>query len=117
WRKGFKFSTYATCCIRQAISRGIANTGRTIRLPVHAGDRLAQLQRARADLESRFSKPATRGELAAAMDIPETKLAEVLMFAARPLSLSEPLGPDSEGELGDLLEDHSQLSPFDAAAL
>jgi RNA polymerase sigma factor (sigma-70 family) len=116
WRRGFKFSTYATWWIRQQISRGIANTGRTIRLPVNAGVRLAQLQRARADLEARLSRCATRAELADAMDIPETSVAEVLMFPGVPLSLSETLSPDSESELADLLEDHSQLSPCDAAA-
>ena len=59
WRKGFKFSTYATWWIRQAITRGIANTGRTIRLPVHAGDTLARLQKARSRLEHRYGRPAT----------------------------------------------------------
>jgi RNA polymerase sigma factor (sigma-70 family) len=117
WRKGFKFSTYATWWIRQAISRGIANTARTIRLPVHADDRLVVLQRMRADLEAKFGRPATRGELAAALDVPEAQVVDVMRFAVRPLSLSEPLGDDSEGEFGDLVEDHSQLSPCDAAVL
>ena len=63
WRKGFKFSTYATWWIRQAITRGIANTGRTIRLPVHAGDTLARLQKARARLELKYGRPATLSEL------------------------------------------------------
>ncbi|NBW91301.1 MAG: sigma-70 family RNA polymerase sigma factor, partial [Actinobacteria bacterium] len=65
WRKGFKFSTYATWWIRQAITRGIANTGRTIRLPVHAGDTLARLQKARSRLELKFGRPATLAELSA----------------------------------------------------
>ncbi len=117
WRKGFKFSTYATWWIRQAISRGIANTARTIRLPVHANDRLALLQRMRAELEARLGRPATRAELADALDIPEAKVAEVMLFAVGPLSLSEPLGEDSAAELGDLVEDHSQPSPCDAAIL
>ena len=64
WRKGFKFSTYATWWIRQAITRGIANTGRTIRLPVHAGDTLARLQKARSRLELKLGRPATLSELA-----------------------------------------------------
>jgi RNA polymerase sigma factor, sigma-70 family len=64
WRKGFKFSTYATWWIRQAITRGIANTGRTIRLPVHAGDTLARLQKARSRLELKFGRTATLAELA-----------------------------------------------------
>ncbi len=71
WRKGFKFSTYATWWIRQAITRGIANTGRTIRLPVHAGDTLARLQKARSRLELRFGRPATIAELAEDTELPE----------------------------------------------
>jgi len=117
WRKGFKFSTYATWWIRQAISRGIANSARTIRLPVHANDRLALLQRMRGDLEAKLGRPATRAEMADALDIPEAKVADVMLFAVGPLSLSEPLGEDSATELGDLVEDHSQPSPCDAAML
>jgi len=74
WRKGFKFSTYATWWIRQAITRGIANTGRTIRLPVHAGDTLARLQKARSRLELKFGRPATLAELAAEVEMPEDKV-------------------------------------------
>ena len=81
WRKGFKFSTYATWWIRQAISRGIANTSRTIRLPVHANDSLVLLQRARADLEAKFGRPATRAELAEALDLPEATVVDVMRFA------------------------------------
>ncbi|HEC09925.1 MAG TPA: sigma-70 family RNA polymerase sigma factor, partial [Acidimicrobiales bacterium] len=88
WRKGFKFSTYATWWIRQAITRGIANTGRTIRLPVHAGDTLARLQKARSRLELKMGRPATLTELAAEVDMPEDKVTEALRFAAEPLSLS-----------------------------
>jgi RNA polymerase sigma factor (sigma-70 family) len=117
WRKGFKFSTYATWWIRQAISRGVANTSRTIRLPVHADDRLVQLQRLRGELEAKFGRPATRAELAEALDIPEGKVVDVMLFAVAPMSLSEPLGDDSATELGDLVEEHSQLSPCDAAIL
>ena len=71
WRKGFKFSTYATWWIRQAITRGIANTGRTIRLPVHAGDTLARLQKARSRLELKLGRPATLSELAKEVEMPE----------------------------------------------
>ena len=71
WRKGFKFSTYATWWIRQAITRGIANTGRTIRLPVHAGDTLARVQKAQARLELRSGRPATLAELGAEVEMPE----------------------------------------------
>jgi RNA polymerase sigma factor (sigma-70 family) len=105
WRKGFKFSTYATWWIRQAITRGIANTGRTIRLPVHAGDTLARLQKARSRLELKFGRPATLAELSAEVDMPEDKVTEALRFAAEPLSLSEPLREDGDAE-----------SPFEVAA-
>ncbi len=116
WRKGFKFSTYATWWIRQAITRGIANTGRTIRLPVHAGDTLTRLQKARARLELRYGRPATLSELAKEVEMPEQKVTEALRFAAEPLSLSEPLREDGDAELGDVVEDRSAESPFEVAA-
>src|SRR6202165_2064726 len=116
WRKGFKFSTYATWWIRQAITRGIANTGRTIRLPVHAGDTLARLQKARSRLELKLGRPATLAELAIEVEMPEDKVTEALRFAAEPLSLSEPLREDGNAELGDIVEDRSVESPFEVAA-
>ena len=116
WRKGFKFSTYATWWIRQAITRGIANTGRTIRLPVHAGDTLARLQKARARLELKLGRPATLSELSREVEMPEDKVTEALRFAAEPLSLSEPLREDGDAELGDVVEDRSAESPFEVAA-
>ena len=116
WRKGFKFSTYATWWIRQAISRGIANTGRTIRLPVNAGDTLARLQKAQSRLELKYGRPATLGELAGEVEMPEGKVTEALRFAVEPLSLSEPLGEDGDAEIGDVVEDRSAESPFEVAA-
>jgi RNA polymerase sigma factor (sigma-70 family) len=116
WRKGFKFSTYATWWIRQSITRGIANTGRTIRLPVHAGDTLARLQKARVRLELQHGRPATTAELAVEVEMPEDKVAEALRFASEPLSLSEPLRDDGDAELGDVVEDRSAESPFERAA-
>ena len=116
WRKGFKFSTYATWWIRQAITRGIANTGRTIRLPVHAGDTLARVQKAQARLELKLGRPATLAELGAEVEMPEDKLVEALRFRAEPLSLSEPLREDGDAELGDVVEDRSAESPFEVAA-
>ncbi len=116
WRKGFKFSTYATWWIRQAITRGIANTGRTIRLPVHAGDTLARLQKARSRLELKYGRAATVAELAREVEMPEEKVTEALRFAAEPLSLSEPLREDGDAELGDVVEDRSADSPFEVAA-
>ena len=116
YTKGFKFSTYATWWIRQAITRGIANTGRTIRLPVHAGDTLARLQKARSRLELKLGRPATLIELAAEVEMPEDKVTEALRFAAEPLSLSEPLREDGDAELGDIVVDRSAESPFESAA-
>jgi RNA polymerase sigma factor (sigma-70 family) len=116
WRKGFKFSTYATWWIRQAIQRGIANTGRTIRLPVHAGDELARLQKTRAKLESELGRGPTLSELSEALDTPQAKVTELLRHAAEPVSLSELVGEDGETELGDLVEDRSADVPFDVAA-
>jgi RNA polymerase sigma factor (sigma-70 family) len=117
WRKGFKFSTYATWWIRQAIARGTANSARTIRLPIHVDERLIALGRVRVDLEAKLCRSATRGELATALDVPEAQLVELMRFAVGPLSLSEPVGDDSLTEFGELLEDHSQPSPCDAAML
>jgi RNA polymerase sigma factor (sigma-70 family) len=114
WRKGFKFSTYATWWVRQAISRGLVNSARAIRLPVHADGRLVALVRVRDSFEAKFGRLPTRVELATALDVPEAKVDEVLRYASGPLSLSEPVG-DSLTEFGDLIEDHSQPSPCDSA--
>ena len=116
WRKGFKFSTYATWWIRQAITRGIANTGRTVRLPVHAGDLLTQVTKARGRLEGQLGRRPTIPELAADLELGEEKVTEILRHAAEPLSLSEPLREDGDAELGEMVEDRSAVSPFDAAA-
>ena len=116
WRKGFKFSTYATWWIRQAITRGIANTGRTIRLPVHAGDLLARIHRCQIRLEVRLGRSPTPAELAMEAEVSEERLGEALLFRAEPLSLSEPLRDDGEAELGDMVEDTDAVSPFDAVA-
>ncbi len=116
WRKGFKFSTYATWWIRQAITRGIANTGRTIRLPVHAGDSLARVQRAQMHLEIKYGRSPTLKELASEVDLPYEKLVESLRFRGEPVSLSEPLREDGDAELADVVEDQSAESPFDLAA-
>jgi RNA polymerase sigma factor (sigma-70 family) len=116
WRKGFKFSTYATWWIRQAITRGIANTGRTIRLPVHAGDLVTQLRKARVRLENQLGRPATVAELSAELDLSDDRVSEALRFSTDPLSLSEPVSEEGEAELGDMIEDAGVVSPFEAAA-
>src|SRR5438270_5210906 len=116
WRKGFKSSSYATWWIRQAIPRGIANAGRTVRLPVHAGDLLTRVTKARGRLEGQLGRRPTVAELAADLELEEEKVTEILRHAAEPLSLSEPLREDGDAELGDVVEDRSAVSPFDAAA-
>ena len=116
WRKGFKFSTYASWWIRQAITRGIANTGRTVKLPAHAGDRLNKVTQARARLEATLGRRPSIAELAHDLDLEEHNVVEVIRYSASPMSLSEHLRSDSDTELGDILEDPSAVSPFEAAA-
>jgi RNA polymerase sigma factor (sigma-70 family) len=116
WRRGFKFSTYATWWIRQAVARGIANSGRTVRLPTHADDLLTRVTRARGRLESQLGRRPTTAQVAADLEIDEEKVAEILRYAAAPLSLSQPLGEDDAAELGDVVEDRAAISPFEAVA-
>ena len=115
YKKGFKFSTYATWWIRQAITRGIANTGRTIRLPVHAGDLVNRVQRASARLEVRLSRRPTLAEVAAEVDLTPARVAEVLSMATEAVSISAPLSDEGDGELGDVMEDVTALSPLEEA--
>ena len=115
WRKGFKFSTYATWWIRQAITRGIANTGRTIRLPVHAGDNLARLIRSRSTLEVELGRAPTTAELARHVDMDETRVVELLAVSADTVSLAEPVGDEGDTDLGDLVPDRDAVSPLEAA--
>jgi RNA polymerase sigma factor (sigma-70 family) len=114
WRRGFKFSTYATWWIRQAISRGIDNSARTVRLPVHAGDEVRRLAKTRDRLESDLGRQPTLEELAADMDLAEDQVAEIMRFGADPLSLSAPIGEDGDAELGEIVSDMGAASPFDA---
>jgi RNA polymerase sigma factor (sigma-70 family) len=116
WNKGFKFSTYATWWIRQAISRGIANTGRTVRLPAHAGDVLTRIQWSRTSLELKLGRRPTLDELASDTDLSREKLVEALGWRSEPLSLSEPLGDERGRDFGDLVADPNAASPFDHAA-
>jgi RNA polymerase sigma factor (sigma-70 family) len=114
WRKGFKFSTYATWWIRQAIQRGIANTARTIRLPVHASDYISRVGPARARLEADLGRSPTLAELAHELELPEDELAALLSRAAPPMSLSEPLSDDGNAELADVIADDSATCPYEA---
>jgi RNA polymerase sigma factor (sigma-70 family) len=116
WRKGFKFSTYATWWIRQAISRGIDNSGRAIRLPVHAGEQVRRLMRTQRQLEGRTGRPPTFAELAEALSIPEEQVVELLRQGSEPVSLDSPIGADGETELGDVVADSSAPLPDDVVA-
>ena len=113
-RRGFKFSTYATWWIRQTIARGIANTGRTIRLPVHAGDQLLAIRIASSSFEVRHGRPPTPSELSAAVSLPAKKIEELVPYLAEPLSLSDRTS-DGDAELGDLVEDKISVAPDQAA--
>jgi RNA polymerase sigma factor (sigma-70 family) len=116
WNKGFKFSTYATWWIRQAISRGIANTGRTIRLPAHAGDVLTRINWSRTALELKLGRRPTLEELASETDLSREKLVEALGWRSEPLSLSETFGDERDTDFGELVADANAVSPFDYAA-
>ncbi len=114
-RRGFKFSTYATWWIRQTIARGIANTGRTIRLPVHAGDQLLAIRIANTAFEVRNGRTPTPSELATAASLPSKKVEELIPYLADPLSLSDRINED-DIELGEMVEDTGSVAP-DVAAL
>ncbi len=109
--RGFKFSTYATWWIKQTITRGIANTSRTIRLPVHASDQLLAIRMASAAIEARTGRPPRPDELAAAVTIPAKKIMELLPHVVEPVSLSERIYDADGGELGELVEDATEAPP------
>jgi len=108
WRKGFRFSTYATLWIRQAIQRGLENGGRTIRLPVHIGQRLRQLNRIERELAERLDREPTIEELAEAADMDVDHVSQILEAARTPASLDQTVNEDGDTELGDLLPDGAQ---------
>lgn len=113
-RKGFKFSTYATWWIRQSITRGIANTGRTIRLPVHAGDALARVMRARGVLFQQTGHEPSIEAIAAEAQMSESQVIEIMGYVSEPISLSEPLRAGEEADLGDVVGDRHAVSPMEA---
>ncbi len=104
YRRGFKFSTYATFWIRQAIQRGLANKARTIRIPVHIGQRERKIARAERELQAKLGREATDEEIAGAADLPLTQVEEVRDAARTVTSLDRPVGEEGETALGDLLE-------------
>ncbi len=115
YRRGYKFSTYATWWIRQAVSRAVADQGRTIRLPVHVGDKLRQLHRTAQILEQRLGHPPSPEEIAAELEIPPERVSRYLRVSRRPLSLEQPVGEEEESNLGQFIEDEKVESPPDSA--
>ncbi len=113
--RGFKFSTYATWWVRQAITRGIANTSRTIRLPVHAVDQLLRLRKAVAAFEMAHGHAPTPIELVDSLSMPISKIEELLPYLVDPVSLSEPRGDTGDTELGELVVDTGSPSPDQTA--
>jgi RNA polymerase primary sigma factor len=115
WRRGFKFSTYATWWIRQSVQRAVANHARTIRVPVHVVERQQKLSRAARRLEVELGREATKDELAEATGLPMQHVDEALGAAHASVSLNQTVGADDEGELGDLFADREAADPFDEA--
>ena len=115
WRRGYKFSTYATWWIRQSVQRAVANHARTIRVPVHVVERQQKLGRAARRLEVELGREATKDELAEATGLPLQHVDEALGAAHASVSLNQTVGADDEGELGDLFADREAADPFDEA--
>ncbi|MCV6589026.1 MAG: RNA polymerase sigma factor RpoD [Marinobacterium sp.] len=115
YRRGYKFSTYATWWIRQAITRSIADQARTIRIPVHMIETINKLNRISRQMLQEMGREATPEELAERMDMPEDKIRKVLKIAKEPISMETPIGDDEDSSLGDFIEDTTLSSPVDSA--
>ena len=116
WKKGFKFSTYATWWIRQAITRAMADQARTIRVPVHKVEVINKLSRVQRQMLQDLGREPTPDELARELDMPVEKVQEVQKYGREPISLHTPLGEDGDSEFGDLIEDTDAIAPSDAVA-
>ncbi|NIK13362.1 RNA polymerase sigma factor RpoD [Alkalibacillus almallahensis] len=116
YRKGFKFSTYATWWIRQAITRAIADQARTIRIPVHMVETINKLIRVQRQLLQDYGREPTPEEIAEEMDLTPDKVREILKIAQEPVSLETPIGEEDDSHLGDFIEDQEATSPSDHAA-
>ncbi len=116
WRKGYKFSTYATWWIRQAITRSIADQARTIRIPVHMVETINKLIRISRQLLQEYGREPTPEEIAEEMDISEEKVREILKIAQEPVSLETPIGEEEDSHLGDFIPDDDVPAPAEAAA-
>jgi RNA polymerase primary sigma factor len=117
YRRGYKFSTYATWWIRQAITRSIADQARTIRIPVHMIETINKLNRISRQILQEMGREATPEELAERMEMPEDKVRKVLKIAKEPISMETPIGDDEDSHLGDFIEDGKVLSPVEAATI
>jgi len=115
YRRGYKFSTYATWWIRQAITRSIADQARTIRIPVHMIETINKLNRISRQMLQEMGREPTPEELAVRMEMPEDKVRKVLKIAKEPISMETPIGDDEDSHLGDFIEDTSVSSPIDSA--
>ena len=115
YRRGYKFSTYATWWIRQAITRSIADQARTIRIPVHMIETINKLNRVSRQIMQEKGREATPEELAQRLDMPEDKVRKVLKIAKEPISMETPIGDDEDSHLGDFIEDTSIQSPLESA--
>lgn len=116
WRKGYKFSTYATWWIRQAITRAIADQARTIRIPVHMVETINKLIRVKRQLIQEYGRDPKPEEIALEMDMPVEKVREILKIAQEPVSLETPIGEEEDSHLGDFIPDSDAPAPADAAA-
>ena len=116
FRKGYKFSTYATWWIRQAITRAIADQARTIRIPVHMVETINKLSRVQRQLLQENGREATPEEIAEEMDVPVAKVREIMKIAQEPVSLETPIGEEEDSHLGDFIPDTQMMVPADAAA-
>ncbi|MEA3302108.1 MAG: RNA polymerase sigma factor RpoD [Pseudomonadota bacterium] len=117
YRRGYKFSTYATWWIRQAITRSIADQARTIRIPVHMIETINKLNRISRQIVQEQGREATPEELAEKMEMPEHKIRQVMKIAKEPISMETPIGDDEDSHLGDFIEDAKVLSPVDSATM
>lgn len=117
YRKGYKFSTYATWWIRQAITRAIADQARTIRIPVHIGEAVNRITRATRELVQEKGREPSPEEIASKLKVPVERVRAILKIASEPVSLEAPVGEDEESQIGDFIEDKSALSPLDIAML
>jgi RNA polymerase primary sigma factor len=115
YRRGYKFSTYATWWIRQAITRAIADQARTIRIPVHMIETINKINRISRKILMETGTEPDAATLAAKLDIPEKKVREILKIAKEPVSMDMPMGEDGDSLLGDFIEDKTTMSPADAA--